>query len=65
MSEAAQSQGAPSESEEESVGVLDRLKKKYKKQQASVVIDQPADVTDLALEKYNELKKNYNFVSFE
>ena len=29
------------------------------------MIDQPADVTHLALEKYNELKKNYNFISFE
>lgn len=30
-----------------------------------VVLNQEADVTDLALQKYQELKKNYNFVSFD
>lgn len=64
MADPEQVQAAHSESEE-SEGILDRLKKKYKKDQVLVSINQAADVTDLAMSKYAELKKNYNFISFE
>ena len=45
---------------------MDRLQKKYKTSTTPQAnINKPTDITDLALTKYEELKKNYNFVSFE
>lgn len=45
---------------------MDRLQKKYKTSTTlQANINTPTDITDLALTKYEELKKNYNFVSFE
>jgi hypothetical protein len=43
----------------------DRILKNYKTEPKGVNINQITDITDVALQKYRELKDNYNFVSFE
>lgn len=44
---------------------MDRINKKYKTESLAVNLNQPTDIADLAMRKYEDLKKNYNFVSFE
>lgn len=43
------------------------MRKKYKKDTtiATVNLNPQTDITEMALQKYEEIKKTYNFVSFE
>lgn len=45
--------------------MLDRLAKKYKTESLTIDLNHNIDVTDVALQKYQDLKKDYNFISFE
>ena len=42
-----------------------RIKKKVKTELLKVMITPNTDITELALNNYETLKKNYNFVSFD
>lgn len=53
------------EVESSSENEMQRLAKKLKSDVVQVNIDPQTDITLLAIERYDELKKNYNFVSFE
>lgn len=50
---------------QETANNLEQLKNRYKPKPLEIVPATEVDITSVALEKYNELKKNYNFVSFE
>ena len=53
------------EDSQSSENVLEKIKKKYKKDQPNISIDENIDVRDVAIQKYKEMKNEYKFVSFE
>lgn len=44
--------------------MVERIRKKYNMPVLAVELNQPTDITELAVRRYEELKKNYSFVSF-
>ena len=51
--------------QESSENEMERLAKKLKKDEVKVNIDPVIDITQLAVQKYETIKKNYHFVSFQ
>lgn len=54
-----------SEELSESEDINDRLKKKLKVDTTVVHIDPIVDITDMALTRYEDIKHQFNFVSFD
>ena len=50
--------------ESSSENEMERITKKLKTDSIQVNINPQTDISELAVERYDEIKKNYNFVSF-
>lgn len=53
------------ESASESEDYCERLRKRLKQDEPQVNITPPTEITELALTRYDQIKSQYNFVSFE
>ena len=53
-----------SDVESSSENEMERITKKLKTDSIQVNINPQTDISELAVERYDEIKKNYNFVSF-
>lgn len=54
-----------SESASESEDYVERIRKRLKQDQTEVNITPPTEITELALTRYEQIKSQYNFVTFE